>query len=231
MENLHLDQDKMNDRGLREIYVTEPSLPNLEDLCIDLKKIWKSKRLTNSGPYSIKFENQISKISNCNYAAVVSSGTAALETAVRALDLTGEVITTPYSFVASASCLAINNIKPVFVDIDPSNLNIDPNKIEKKINKDTSAILGVHVYGRHCDTERIEDIARRHNLKVIYDGSHCMHPHNDKQNSIFNNGDATTTSFHATKVFNTLEGGAIFTNSKFTQEKIKRLRNFGFTSE
>ena len=217
--------DLSNSHSNSNIYVTEPNLPDLERLLNHMKVIWKSKRLTNNGPYCIEFEKELSIIGNCKYVAATSSGTTALETAVRALDLKGEVITTPYSFIASASCLAINNIKPDFVDIDPSNLNIDPKKIEEKISKKTSAILGVHVYGRSCNTQDIKIIADRHNLKVIYDGSHCMHPYNQNSGSIFKNGDITTTSFHATKVLNTLEGGALFTDSKAILERVKRLIN------
>jgi len=221
----------MKPESLKPIFVTEPSLPPLELLQKDLETIWNNKRLTNNGPYCKRFEEQLQQISNCSHALAVANGSQALDLAVRALNLEGEVITSPYSFVASSSCLALNKIKPIFVDIDPNTFNICPEKILPKINSKTKAILGIHVYGHKCDTEAIKEIATNNNLRVIYDGSHCMHPYNQEAESIFNEGDITTTSFHATKVLNTLEGGAIFTNDNELASKVSRLRNFGFTSE
>lgn len=212
------------------IFVTQPYLPPLDEFTPYLEQIWKNKLLTNAGPFHQQFENELCKYLDVPYISVFSNGTLALLTALQALDIKGEVITTPYSFVATAHSLLWNNITPIFVDVDPMFGNLDPNKIEAAITDKTAAILPVHVYGNPCNHNQIDAIAKKHNLKLIYDAAHCF---GVKENgiSVCNYGDLSILSFHATKVFNTFEGGAIVCHTKEMKQHIDDLKNFGFRNE
>jgi dTDP-4-amino-4,6-dideoxygalactose transaminase len=212
------------------IFVTQPSLPSLEDLTPYLKQIWENKVLTNGGPFHKQLEQALCDYLRVPHISLFSNGTIALITALKALNITGEVITTPYSFVATAHSLLWNNIKPVFVDIDPVTLNLDPSKIEAAITPNTTAIMPVHVYGHPCDVDAIDAIAKRHNLKVIYDAAHAFGVQ-CHCGSVLNHGDLSVLSFHATKVFNTFEGGAIISSDAETKRYIDQLKNFGFENE
>lgn len=213
-----------------QTYVTQPSLPDLKDLIPYLEKIWESKIISNNGPFHKQLEDELCKYLNVPYISLVSNGTIGLIVALNALGVGGEIITTPYSFVATAHSLRWNKIKPIFVDIDPITLNLDPKNIEDAITPNTSAIMPVHVYGNPCDIDAIEAIAKKHNLKVIYDASHAFGVE-CHCGSILNKGDLSILSFHATKVFNTFEGGAIISKDKSTKKRIDQLKNFGFTGE
>ncbi len=214
----------------KPIYVTQPSLPELEELLPYLQEIWKHKILTNNGPFHKLFENELAAFLQVPYLSLMANGTLALLTALKALHITGDVITTPYSFVATAHSLLWNNINPVFVDVDPVFGNLNPEKIEAAITKATTAILPVHTYGNPCEIEKINTIASAHQLKVIYDAAHSFGVlHLGK--SIANYGDVSVLSFHATKVFNTLEGGAIICHDASTKKQIDYLKNFGFADE
>ena len=212
------------------IHVTQPHLPPLDEFTPYLEQIWKNKWLTNKGPFHQEFETALCEYLGVPYISVFANGTLALLTALQALDIQGEVITTPYSFVATAHSLLWNNITPVFVDVDPIHGNLDPQKIESAITEKTSAILPVHVYGNPCNHAEIDRIAKKHNVKLIYDAAHCF---GVKENgvSICNYGDLSILSFHATKVFNTFEGGAIVCHTKEMKEHIDDLKNFGFRGE
>lgn len=212
------------------IFVTQPSLPDLKDLTPYLEKIWDSKIVTNNGPFHKKLEKELCKYLGLSHISLVTNATVGLIIALKALDIKGEVITSPYSFVATAHSLMWNKIKPIFVDIDPKTLNLDPKKIESAITKKTTAIMPVHVYGNPCDVDAIEAIAKKHNLKVIYDSSHAFGV-KCHCGSILKHGHLSVLSFHATKVFNTFEGGAIISPDKKTKNYIDQLKNFGFTSE
>ncbi|MBT7952057.1 MAG: DegT/DnrJ/EryC1/StrS family aminotransferase [Gammaproteobacteria bacterium] len=214
----------------KPIYVTQPSLPPLEELIPYLEQIWKNKVLTNGGQFHEQLEEALCEYLSVPFISLFSNGTIALITALKALAIQGDVITTPYSFVATAHSLLWNGIIPVFVDIDPVTLNLDPNKIESVITDRTKAILPVHVYGTPCDVDAIDAIAKSHNLKVIYDAAHAFGVC-DQNGSILNYGDLSVLSFHATKVFNTFEGGAIVCQDAKTKQYIDQLKNFGFTSE
>ncbi|MCQ8231031.1 DegT/DnrJ/EryC1/StrS family aminotransferase [Pectobacterium carotovorum] len=213
-----------------EIYVTSPLLPPLEEFIPYLEKIWENKRLTNGGPLHEQLEEELAKYLGVKYISLFSNGTLALLTALQTLRITGEVITTPYSFVATSHSLLWNGLKPVFVDIDPLTCNLDPDKIEQAITSDTSAIMPVHCYGIPCDVERIQAIADNYGLKVIYDAAHAFGVKKDDY-SILNHGDLSILSFHATKVFNTIEGGAIISQDAKTKKRIDYLKNFGFADE
>ena len=214
----------------KKIFVTQPSLPPLGDFIESLKEIWASKVLTNNGKFHQEFEKQLSEYLGVKHISLFTNGTLALMTAIQALNLEGEVITTPYSFVATAHALWWNKITPVFVDVDPVYGNLDPNKIETAISEKTTAILPVHVYGNPCDHNRIKKIAKKHNLKLIYDAAHAFGVEEDGK-SILVKGDLSILSFHATKVFNTLEGGAIVSNNTEMKKHIDYLKNFGFENE
>ena len=214
----------------RPIFVTQPLLSPLEEFVPYLEKIWDNKVLTNGGPFHQQLEQAMCEYLGVNHIALFTNGTLALLTALQALRITGEVITTPYSFVATAHSLLWNGIKPVFVDIDPVTLNIDPSKIEAAITPATTAIMPVHCYGHPCDVDRIQRIADNYNLKVIYDAAHCFGVRN-QQGSILNHGDLSILSLHATKVFNTFEGGAIICPDAKTKHHIDHLKNFGFIDE
>lgn len=212
------------------IFVTQPRLPPLDDFLPYLEKIWASKHVTNNGPFHQQFETALCEYLEVPFISLFTNATIALITALKALNLSGEVITTPYSFVATAHAISWNGLTPVFVDIDPITLNIDPDLIEGAITPETTAILPVHVYGNPCDVDTIEEIAKRHNLKVIYDAAHAFGVE-CHCGSVLNHGDLSVLSFHATKVFNTFEGGAIVSHSREMKEHIDRLKNFGFVSE
>jgi dTDP-4-amino-4,6-dideoxygalactose transaminase len=212
------------------IYVTQPNLPPLEEFIPYLQEIWDSKVLTNGGPFHQQLEQALCDYLGVKHLALFTNGTIALVTALQALRIAGEVITTPYSFVATSHSLLWNGIKPVFVDIDPNTLNLDPAKIEAAITSHTTAIMPVHVYGHPCDVDAIQKIADRYNLKVIYDAAHAFGVQSHC-GSVLNHGDLSVLSFHATKVFNTFEGGAIVCPDAKTKQHIDHLKNFGFVDE
>jgi dTDP-4-amino-4,6-dideoxygalactose transaminase len=212
------------------IYVTQPSLPPLEEFIPYLEQIWENKWLTNGGPFHQELEQALCDYLGVKHLALFTNGTIALVTALQALHVTGEVITTPYSFVATTHSLLWNGIKPVFVDIDPVTLNLDPDKIEAAITPQTTAIMPVHCYGHPCDVERIQKIADKHGLKIIYDAAHAFGVQ-CHDGSVLNHGDLSVLSFHATKVFNTFEGGAIVCHDEKMKQHIDYLKNFGFEDE
>lgn len=211
-------------------YVTQPFLPALDEFMPYLEQIWENKVLTNGGPFHQQLEKELCDYLGVEHIALFTNGTIALVTALQALRITGEVITTPYSFVATSHSLLWNGIKPVFVDIQADTLNIDPKKIEAAITPQTTAILAVHCYGYSCDVDAIEKIADNYNLRVIYDAAHAFAV-KDKGGSVLNHGDLSVLSFHATKVFNTFEGGAIICPDAKTKLRIDHLKNFGFVDE
>lgn len=212
------------------ITVTSPLLPDLDEFHGLLKEIWDSKWITNNGSFHKKLEAALCEYLKVPYVSLFTNGTLPLLTALQALRITGEVITTPYSFVATTHALWWNGIKPVFVDIDPQTGNLDPNKIEAAITPKTTAILPVHVYGKPCDVDAIQGIADKYGLKVIYDAAHAFGVEVNGE-SILNAGDMSTLSFHATKVFNTIEGGAMIMHDAKTKQRIDYLKNFGFAGE
>ncbi|PNP96054.1 aminotransferase [Hoylesella timonensis] len=212
------------------ITVTSPLLPDLDEFHGLLKEIWDSKWITNNGSFHKKLEAALCEYLKVPYVSLFTNGTLPLLTALQALRITGEVITTPYSFVATTHALWWNGIKPVFVDIDPHTGNLDPNKIEAAITPKTTAILPVHVYGKPCDVDAIQGIADKYGLKVIYDAAHAFGVEVNGE-SILNAGDMSTLSFHATKVFNTIEGGAMIMHDAKTKQRIDYLKNFGFAGE
>ena len=214
----------------KPIYVTSPLLPSLEDFSFLLKEIWESKMLTNNGNFHQKLEEELAKYLKVPYLSLFTNGTLPLITALQAMRITGEVITTPFSFVATTHSLWWNGIKPVFVDIEPETCNLDPSKIEAAITPRTTAIMPVHVYGKPCKTKEIQEIANKYGLKVIYDAAHAFGVEINGE-SILNFGDMATLSFHATKVYNTLEGGALVVHDEQTKKRIDYLKNFGFASE
>jgi dTDP-4-amino-4,6-dideoxygalactose transaminase len=214
----------------KPIYVTQPALPDLQEFIPCLEQIWTNKILTNNGPFHKQLEKELAEFLGVPYISLFANGTLALVTSLQVLRITGEVITTPYSFVATTHSLMWNNIKPVFVDIEPEFCNLDPEKIEAAITPKTTAILPVHVYGNPCKVERIKKIADIYGLKVIYDAAHAFGVTN-KDQSILNFGDLSILSFHATKVFTTMEGGAIICHDEATKKRIDYLKNFGFAGE
>ena len=212
------------------ITVTSPLLPDLDDFNEMLKQIWVSKWITNNGSFHKQLEKELAAYLKVPYISLFTNGTLPLITALQALRITGEVITTPYSFVATTHALWWNGIKPVFVDIDPATGNINPDKIEAAITPKTTAIMPVHVYGKPCDTKRIQEIADQYGLKVIYDAAHAFGVEVNGK-SILNAGDLSTLSFHATKVYNTVEGGAMVMHDEKMKKRIDYLKNFGFANE
>lgn len=213
------------------ITVTSPLLPSLDGLQEMLKDIWDRKWVTNLGEYHERLEAALAEYLGVKYLSLYTNGTIPLITALQALGITdGEVITTPFSFVATSHAIWWNGLTPVFADIRESDCNLDPERIEEAVTPRTKAILPVHVYGNPCDTEAIDAIAKKYGLKVIYDAAHAFGVRCNGK-SILNDGDLSTLSFHATKVFNTLEGGAIVCNSAEMKRKIDYLRNFGFEDE
>lgn len=214
----------------KQITVTAPLLPDLEEFNTLLKEIWDSKWITNNGSFHKQLEKELAEYLKVPYISLFTNGTLPLLTALQALRVTGEVITTPYSFVATTHSIWWNGCKPVFVDIDPVTGNIDPEAIEAAITTKTTAIMPVHVYGKPCETKRIQEIADKYGLKVIYDAAHAFGVEVDGE-SILNEGDMSTLSFHATKVYNTLEGGALVMHDAETKKRIDYLKNFGFAGE
>lgn len=212
------------------ITVTSPLLPDLQEFEKLLEDIWQRKWLTNNGHYHKELEGALAEYLGVPYLSLFTNGTLPLITALQAMEITGEVITTPYSFVATTHSLWWNGIKPVFVDVDEKTGNIDPDKIEAAITPRTTAIMPVHVYGTPCDTQRIQEIADKHGLKVIYDAAHAFGVWQDGV-SILEAGDMSTLSFHATKVYNTVEGGALVCHDAETKKQIDYLKNFGFAGE
>ena len=212
------------------ITVTSPLLPSLDDFLPYLQDIWDRKWLTNNGHYHQELEKALCEYLKVPYISLFTNGTLPLMCALQALRITGEVITTPFSFVATTHSLWWNGIKPVFVDIDPDTCNIDPAKVEAAITPRTTAIMPVHVYGKPCDTERIQEIADKYGLKVIYDAAHAFGVEVDGR-SILEAGDMSTLSFHATKVYNTIEGGALVCHDEKVKRRIDYLKNFCFVGE
>ena len=209
------------------INVTRSFMPPIEEYQKYIEKIWESRYLTNEGPMLKELQSKLESYLDLNYVNMVTNGTVALQLALRALDIEeGEIITTPFTFVATTSSIIWERCKPVFVDIDKETLCIDINKIEQAITKDTKAIMAVHVFGYPCDVEKIQEIADKHNLKVIYDGAHAFGSRY-KGKSLLGYGDITTCSFHATKLYHTIEGGACKKNKKEVYDKIQSLKNFG----
>ena len=243
----------------KQITVTSPLLPNLDEFHELLKQIWDSKWITNNGSFHQRLEAALAEYLKVPYVSLFTNGTLPLLTALQALRITGEVITTPYSFVATTHSIWWNGCKPVFVDIDPKTGNLDPDKIEAAITPRTTAIMPVHCYGKPCDVRRIKEIAEKYGLKVIYDAAHAFAleiPKNEadynvafseannvfnpsqpakrvdvETESILNWGDMSTLSFHATKVYNTIEGGAMIMHDAETKKRIDYLKNFGFAGE
>jgi len=214
----------------KPIYVTQPYLPPLEEYTEYLKKIWETKWLTNNGEFHKELENELAEYLGIEYISLFANGTIALIVALQALRITGEVITTPYSFVATAHALWWNGVTPVFADISVPGCNLDPEKIEAAITPKTTAILPVHVYGNPADVGKIEEIANAHGLKVIYDAAHAFGV-KIHERSVLNFGDLSILSFHATKPFNTFEGGAIVSHDPEMKKRIDFLKNFGFKNE
>lgn len=216
----------------KKVFITQPLLPDIEDLYAELKTLWESKWLTNMGARHNELEQALKKVLKVPNLSLFNNGTTALLIALKSFNLpkASEIITTPFTFPATPHCISWNNFKPVFCDIEPETMTIDADKIEKLITPKTSAILGVHVYGFPCNVEKIEKIAKKHNLKVIYDGAHSFSTEiNGKGIGTF--GDITMFSFHATKLFNTVEGGCLTYNNPKLVKKIYNLRNFGIQSE
>ena len=214
----------------KQITVTSPLLPDLDEFHEMLREVWESKWITNNGTFHKRLEAALCEYLKVPYISLFTNGTLPLITALQALRITGEVITTPYSFVATTHALWWNGIKPVFVDIDPATGDIDPDKIESAITPKTTAIMPVHVYGKPCRTAEIKEIADKYGLKVIYDAAHAFGVEVDGR-SILNEGDMSTLSFHATKVYNTIEGGALVMHDTETKKRIDYLKNFGFADE
>ena len=215
---------------MEQITVTSPLLPDLDEFNALLKEIWDSKWITNNGRFHKQLEKELASYLKVPYISLFTNGTLPLITALQALRITGEVITTPYSFVATTHSLWWNGIKPVFVDVDPATCNLDPSKIEAAITPKTTAIMPVHCYGKPCDTKAIQEVADKYGLKVIYDAAHAFGVEVDGE-SILNAGDMSTLSFHATKVYNTIEGGAMVMQDEQTKKRIDYLKNFGFANE
>jgi len=214
----------------KHIYVTEPYLPDLQDFLPYIEKIWDNKWLTNDGMFHQELEVELAKFLGVKHISLFVNGTIALLVALKVLDINGEVITTPYSFVATSHCLIWNNNDPVFCDISLDDCNIQADKIEALITEKTSAILPVHVYGNPCNHKTIQQVAEKYRLKLVYDAAHAFAVEENTQ-SILNYGDLSVLSFHATKVFNTFEGGAIVSHSPEMKEKIDLFKNFGIRDE
>ena len=208
------------------INVSKPYLPDIEEYIHYLRGVWDRCWLTNNGPLVNDLELKLKQYLNVNHMLLMTNGTIALQIAIKALDLKGEIITTPFSYIATTSSILWEGCQPVFTDIDRNTLNIDPSLIEAAITDKTSAILATHVFGNPCDIEAIDKIAKKHNLKVIYDAAHCFGT-KYKGKSAFSYGDISTTSFHATKLFHTVEGGAVFTSDPELLKKMVYQRNFG----
>ncbi len=220
----------MSNNDNKPIYVTSPSLPPLKEFVTSLEQIWESKWITNDGSFHKEFELKLADFLDVKYISLFANGTLALITALQELKITGEVITTPYSFVATTHALWWNGIKPVFADIESEHCNINPDRIEAAITAKTTAIVPVHVYGNPCNVGKIQEIADTYGLKVIYDAAPAFGVEKNG-NSILNYGNLSILSFHATKAFNTIEGGAIICHDDKTKKRIDFLKNFGFADE
>jgi dTDP-4-amino-4,6-dideoxygalactose transaminase len=218
------------DHLLKPIYVTQPVLPPLEEFTEYLRQIWDKKILTNNGPFHQQFEKELAEYLGVEFLSLFANGTLALVTALQTLRISGEVITTPFSFVATTHSLWWNNIKPVFTDIESEYFNLDPDRVERAITPQTTAIMPVHVYGNPCKVDRLRQIADTYGLKLIYDAAHAFGV-KINGSSVLNFGDLSVMSFHATKVFNTFEGGAIVCHDEATKKRIDFLKNFGFVNE
>ncbi len=212
------------------IFVTRPALPPLDEFTEQLKKIWDSRIVTNNGPFHEEFEERLAQYLGVEHISLLSNGTLSLITALHVMSISGEVITSPFSFVATTHSLWWNNIKPVFADIEPGTFNLDPSKVEAAITERTTAIMPVHVYGNPCNQKELQRVADKYGLKLIYDAAHAFGVKVDGE-SLLNFGDLSILSFHATKVFNTVEGGAIVCRDRETKLRVDNLRNFGFTGE
>lgn len=208
------------------IPVTKPLLPSLDEYNYYLEKIWSNNHLTNNGPLLLELEDKLRNFLKTSYCSFVSNGTVAIQIAIKALEVADEVITTPFSYVATTSSIKWEGCTPIFVDIEPKTLTLDPSKIQQAITPKTKAILATHVYGNPCDVEAIKEIADKNNIKVIYDAAHCFGV-KYKNIPLVNYGNISTLSFHATKLFQTVEGGAVITNCEELAHKISYLRNFG----
>jgi len=215
---------------MEKITVTTPLLPPLEELTPYLEDIWQRKWLTNNGHYHQQLEKELCEYLGVKYISLFSNGTLALITALQALEIEGEVITTPYSFVATSHAIMLNGSVPVFVDVEPQTYNLDPAKIEAAITDKTTAIMPVHVYGNPCAHEEIKRIADKHNLKIIYDAAHAFGVKKNGE-SVLNWGDLSILSFHATKAYSTIEGGAVICHTAEMKQKLDKLKNFGYDSE
>lgn len=225
--NLILSENFMDNK---KIPVTQPYLPELSEFVSYLERIWDNKWLTNNGPFHQQLEVELSKYLGVEHVSLFNNATIALITALQAMRINGEVITTPYSFVATSHSIIWNRLEPVFVDVDPNTFNIDPRKIESAITPRTTAIMPVHCYSNPCDVEEIQKIANNYGLKIIYDAAHAFSI-NYKGESLLKWGDLSILSFHATKVFNTFEGGAIISPDAKTKQRIDHLKNFGIADE
>jgi len=214
-----------------KLYVTKPFLPPIDDFLSYVRAIWDSGALTNGGPLHKRLEAELADYLGVRHLALFNNGTNALITALQALDVQGDVVTTPFTFVATTNSLVWHRNTPVFADIDPQTLNLDPERIEAAITPRTTAILAVHCYGNPCETDAIEDIARRRGLKVLYDAAHAFGVRDARGDSVLAAGDMSTLSFHATKVFNTFEGGAIVCRDAAMKARIDQLKNFGIEDE
>lgn len=222
----------MNRKLKKPVFVTSPLLPDLKDFKNELEEIWDSSIITNMGPKHNLLEEKLKNFLKVKNLSLFNNGTIALLTALKALNLPfgSEVITTPFTFAATPHCISWNGLKPVFCDVEPETMTIDAEKIKKMITPNTSAILAVHIYGFPCDVKKIQEIAQKYNLKIIYDGAHAFNTQiNNKGIGTF--GDITMFSFHATKLFNTIEGGALTYNNQNLVDKIYNLRNFGIRNE
>lgn len=208
------------------INVTKSYLPNLKEFQKYITQIWDRGHLTNHGPLVLELEDKLRKFLSVKHVFLLNNGTIAIQIAIKALELKGEIITTPFSYVATTSSIVWEGCKPVFADIDPLSLTLDPKSIEKKITDKTEAIMATHVYGIPCDVKAIEEIANKHKLKVIYDAAHAFGVEYDGK-GLLNYGDVSTLSFHATKLFHTIEGGAVVTNDDEIAHKLSYMRNFG----
>ena len=214
----------------KPVYVTQPAMPSLDEYIPYLNQIWENKILTNNGPFHKQFEKELAEYLGVKYISVFSNGTLALLTALQALKIKGEVITTPFSFVATTHSLWWNGITPVFADIESEYMNLDPDKAEAAITPGTTAIMPVHVYGNPCNLDRFTQIAEKYGLKLLYDAAHAFGVKKEGI-SVLNHGDLSVLSFHATKVFNTFEGGAIISHNERMKHHIDNLKNFGFRGE
>jgi dTDP-4-amino-4,6-dideoxygalactose transaminase len=215
---------------VKMLTVTKPDLPPLEEYLSFLRRIWASKWLTNDGEFVRFFQEKLEDYLKVGNLALLNNGTLALHVALKACDLKGEIITTPFTFATTTNVILWEGLTPVFADIDPETFNIDPEEVEKKITRRTCAILAVHVYGNPCYVEKLQEVAAEHNLRLIYDAAHAFGV-DYKDQSVLNFGDISTLSFHATKIFTTGEGGAIVCRDKDLFEKIQLLRNHGIKSE